>query len=625
MSINIPVRAVPRSLYVCRSCRQRLRICDATPTTLPISQKRSISRNHVRKIQDAEEEWRRRAREIEAGRMRSLLSILEERGFINQVVGSREDLDKLLIHRRVGVYAGIDPTAASMHVGHMVPFMVLGWFYIHGYDTHFVLGGFTSSIGDPIGRTTGREPMTPATRRANIASMHAQLKRLGASIESYAERRGYQKEWAWRRALDNNATWWANTSARDFMSMLGRHVRIGPMLGRDTVKTRMEKGDGMSFAEFSYPLVQAWDWWHLYQKGVQLQIGGSDQFGNILAGAEAVKMIAKDSQDYQAAARQVKAIDGKYDVDVTSDPLGFTVPLLTTASGEKFGKSAGNAVWLDPQMTSIFELYQFFLRSADADVEKYLKLFTFLPLPEIGQIMQEHEKDQSKRIAQHKLAKEFVELIYGLGAAEQTEAEHRQLYSKTLTISDLASSVAEAKAASPETPETRTADFVHPSLNKHAQPLKREDNTQIRVTLPRSLVIGKPLGQIMWAAGMLSSKAEGHRLILAGGAYVGATAAKGQMDDSLSFTPALGNSAEEAAKYIIDDHLLILRVGKWRMKIINIIPDEEYEASGLTCPAWEQLKTAEAEANETEAQVSQEAKGDAQAAHAEDGAKGKGI
>lgn len=248
-------------------------------------------------------------------------------------------------------------------------------------------------------------------------------------------------------------------------------------------------------------------------------------------------------------------------------------------------------------------------------MEKYLKLFTFLPLPEISQIMQEHEKDQSKRVAQHKLAKEFVELIYGLGAADQVEAEHRQLYSKTLSISDLASSLSEAKGHAPHTSATNTADFVHPSLNKHAQPLNREDNTPLRVKLPRSLVIGKPLGQIMWAAGMLSSKAEGHRLILAGGAYVGATAAKGKMDDSLSFTPARGNSAEEAAQYIIDDHLLILRVGKWRMKIIDIIPDEDYEASGLTCPAWEQLKAADAEAEDAERQLTQEATDhDAQAA-----------
>lgn len=114
----------------------------------------------------------------------------------------------------------------------------------------------------------------------------------------------------------------------------------------------------MSFAEFSYPLVQAWDWWHLYQQGVQIQIGGADQFGNILAGAEAVKQIAKDDHEYQQQLRQTQLVDDRHKVTLTADPVGFTVPLLTTASGEKFGKSAGNAVWLDPQMTSIFALYQ---------------------------------------------------------------------------------------------------------------------------------------------------------------------------------------------------------------------------------------------------------------------------
>lgn len=124
------------------------------------------------------------------------------------------------------------------------------------------------------------------------------------------------------------------------------------------VKNRLESGDGMSFAEFSYPLVQAWDWWHLFQRGVQIQIGGADQFGNILAGAEAVKQIAKDSHEYQQALRQTEILDQKNGFKVTSDPMGFTVPLLTTSSGEKFGKSAGNAVWLNPELTSIFDLYQ---------------------------------------------------------------------------------------------------------------------------------------------------------------------------------------------------------------------------------------------------------------------------
>lgn len=124
------------------------------------------------------------------------------------------------------------------------------------------------------------------------------------------------------------------------------------------VKNRLDSGDGMSFAEFTYPLVQAWDWWHLFQSGCQVQIGGADQFGNILAGAEAVKQIAKDAHEYQVAMRETTLLESKRKVELTSDPMGFTVPLLTTSSGEKFGKSAGNAVWLDPEMTSVYELYQ---------------------------------------------------------------------------------------------------------------------------------------------------------------------------------------------------------------------------------------------------------------------------
>ena len=150
------------------------------------------------------------------------------------LLSTRDDLDKLMTHRRVAFYAGVDPTAPSMHVGHMVPFMVLGWLYIHGYKTHFLLGGFTAGIGDPTDRLKGREVTPPARRKANMAAMHMQLKRLGASIERYAERRGYMREWAWRRALENNVTWWSKVTAREFLSMLGRNVRIGPMLGRDT-------------------------------------------------------------------------------------------------------------------------------------------------------------------------------------------------------------------------------------------------------------------------------------------------------------------------------------------------------------------------------------------------------
>ncbi|EXJ75854.1 uncharacterized protein A1O5_00361 [Cladophialophora psammophila CBS 110553] len=586
MKTTTPLRTAGRSLYICQTCRRHLR--ERNAPSLPSSRQRWITQAHVRRIQEAEEEWRAKAREIEKGNMKSMLTILEERGYVNQIVGTREDLDKLLTHRRVGVYAGIDPTASSLHVGHMVPFMVLGWFYIHGYKANFILGGFTASIGDPTGRLKGRETMSPSQRKANMTEMHIQLKRLGASIEAYAARRGYMREWAWRRSLENNVTWWSKVTAREFLSILGRNIRIGPMLGRDTVKNRLERGDGMSFAEFSYPLVQAWDWWHLFQSGCQLQVGGADQFGNILAGAEAVKQIARESHEYQVALRQTQLLDSKHGIELNSDPMGFTVPLLTTASGEKFGKSAGNAVWLNPEMTSVFDLYQFFLRSSDSDVEKYLKMLTFLPLSEISDIMKDHEKDQSKRAAQHKLAKEFVELIYGVDAAEKAESEHRHLFRKNISLSDMKASLAETKT--PETHSSGIPLFAHPSLNKHAQPLRREDNMSTHIKLPWSLVFHKPMSNILWSAGMVTSKTEGQRLINAGGAYVGgASDAKAEMDDSLSFTPVKTSDWKEVQKWIIDDNLLILRTGKWRIKIVNIVPDEEYAKLGLTCPGWEAL------------------------------------
>ncbi|KIW72158.1 tyrosine-tRNA ligase [Phialophora macrospora] len=587
MKTTAPLRSVRRSLYICRSCRHHLRDRNSALSN-PVSQQRWITRVHVRRIQEAEEEWQAKAKDIEAGNMKSMMAVLEERGYVNQIVGSRDDLDKLMTYRRIGAYAGVDPTAPSLHVGHMVPFMALGWLYIHGYKANFLLGGFTASIGDPIGRLKGREAMSPSQRKANMAAMHIQLKRLGASMEKYAERKGYMREWSWRRSLENNVMWWSKVTAREFLSMLGRHIRIGPMLGRDTVKNRLEKGDGMSFAEFSYPLVQAWDWWHLFQAGCQVQIGGADQFGNILAGAEAVKQIAKDSHEYQVALRQTELLDAKRRINVSSDPMGFTVPLLTTSSGEKFGKSAGNAVWLDPEMTSVYDLYQFFLRSADADVEKYLKLLTFLPLPEIQQIMQEHQKDESKRIAQHKLASEFVELIHGRPAAQLAEEQHRKLHNKNMSISDLKASVAEAKATDVH-PKTGLPMFAHPSLNKHAQPLHREDDSSTSIKLPRSLVFEKPMSRILWSAGLVTSRTEGQRLINAGGAYVGGgTDAKTEMGDNLTFTPVRTAEWKEVQKWILDDSLLILRSGKWRIKIVSIIPDEEYAALGLSCPGWEE-------------------------------------
>jgi tyrosyl-tRNA synthetase len=587
--------------YICRTCRTQVR---QSAVSRNRDQRRWIGFNHINNIRIAQQEWESRAADIVAGKSESILDVLEERGYVNQIVGKRDDLDHLLTHRRVGVYSGFDPTAPSLHVGHMIPLMVLGWFFIHGYSITYLLGGSTAKFGDPTDRLNARAKVKPSTQKANMASMHIQLKRLGVLVEKYGERKGYKREWAWRRALTNNNAWWNSVTFAKVMRVMGSSVRIGPMLGRDTVKNRMEKGDGMSFSEFAYPLMQAWDWWHLYQNGVQVQIGGADQFGNILAGAEAIKLAAKTDEGRHELSSGMRRTKGRHndvvnDEDfpstpyekhhgVQSDPLGFTVPLLTTAAGEKFGKSAGNAIWLDPDLTSSFDLYQFFLRSADADVERYLKLFTFLPLPEISNIMEEQHKDESKRVAQHTLAREFVEVVHGLAAAEEAEKQHRSAFKKDLSLKDIQDATAASKA--PQDPHHPGVLPINPILNRYAPQTNAENAQSMHMTLPSSLVQGQPLAKILWTAGLVMSRSEGQRLINAQGVHIGAKKGRNQtLDDSLSYLRVddaelpMGNIVD---KYIINDELLILRVGKWKHRYITIVPDAEYEKLGLTCPGW---------------------------------------
>lgn len=199
--------------------------------------------------------------------------------------------------------------------------------------------------------------------------------------------------------------------------------------------------------------------------------------------------------------------------------------------------------------------------------------------------MQEHQKDESKRVAQHLLAKEFVELVHGLGAAEEAETKHRQLFNKSLSLSDIQESIDQAV---PSQSSDVVPPELHPSLNKHAKPLHREDQGSAQMVLPRSAVYDQPLSRVVFSAGLASSRTEGQRLINNHGVYLGARAdQKGGMDDSLSYVPARTADWNIWSKYIIDEDLLILRTGKWRVKIVKIISDQDYLARGLKCPGWD--------------------------------------
>lgn len=307
----------------------------------------------------------------------------------------------------------------------------------------------------------------------------------------------------------------------------------------------------MSLGEFMYPLLQGWDFWHLYNKlGVQMQIGGSDQYGNIVAGCDALRTI-RDSEP----APHMKMATGWH-----HEPMGFTVPLLTDSAGVKFGKSTGNAVWLDEFKTSPFELYGYFMRRSDDEIERLLKLFTFMPLSKIQTIMNDHVADPSKRIAQHHLAFEFVSMIHGSQRALQEAQQHKFRFGGELP-------------------------HVRKEPSSESGVVTPNNRPRSDIQLPRSVMQLSP-AKILFATGLASSSSDAQRLVTQQGAYVAAQPgqSRGLVPGNLSWTPIKMWFPEETSKFLIDDKLLILRKGKHNVRIVELISDEEWEKSGRIFP-----------------------------------------
>lgn len=206
------------SPYVCCFCQQ----------------KQSISTTFLQKQKEAKEQWAEFATEIRAGKRKSMLEILEERGLIHAIAGERNALNKLMIDKRIGAYCGVDPTAPSLHVGHMLPFMALFWMHIHGFRTISLIGGATAAIGDPTGRTTDRPVMSSTERKANMTSIHFQLKRIWLNLEQLARKHNRPWEKYWQRGIENNSIWWNNITFIEVLKLLGRGLRLGSMLSKDT-------------------------------------------------------------------------------------------------------------------------------------------------------------------------------------------------------------------------------------------------------------------------------------------------------------------------------------------------------------------------------------------------------
>ncbi|CAI6335645.1 unnamed protein product [Periconia digitata] len=585
---------LPRSRpYVCRRCFLNRPI-------IPLA-RRSIAK-WAAQHPEADAQWEEQSMMIQTGARPSMLNILEGRGFVKDIAGPREALDWLLTRKRIGAYVGVDPTAPSLHVGHLLPMMALFWMYMYGYHTVLLLGGGTVQIGDPSGRTTDRARQEYDVRAMNVQNMQQQLQGLWTHVKALGIKHDYPIETSRSKALLNNASWLKDLSAIELMRDLGSGMRLGPMLARDSVRLRMESGEGMPFSEFSYPLFQAYDWWSMYStQGVQLQLGGSDQYGNLCAGMDAVNHM-----------RKIHRADEPAEQGPLLATFGLTTPLLTTSSGEKFGKSAGNAVWLDKDMLNSFDLYQYFLRTPDSDVARYLKLFTFLPLQQIDLVMGRHAQDESKRVAQHLLAKEIVELAHGAAYAKKAETAHKEAFSQgtsTFSLSALRHSLsvfknaeAIAKGAVEEKSEGEQrllaykqayagSTTAQPTANSSNEPSKHNPPSDI-VTLPLSLLNAGSFPGVLYAAGLVPTKSEGRRLILKNGAYV-VVPNSGSVENpgSLAWThiPQAIATADPKS-YLVDYDALILRSGKTKIQICRVVKEEQFEAEGLTCPGWDEFK-----------------------------------
>lgn len=337
----------------------------------------------------------------------TLLEELTWRGLLYQ---QTEGLGAHLAQGTVTAYCGFDPTAPSLHIGNLVPTMLLVHVARAGHKAIALVGGGTAMIGDPSGKSEERPLANAETIGANAVKIHRQLSQVFAAAHTSGV------------TLANNADWLLKVGAVDFMRDVGKHFSVNYMLAKDSVQSRIESG--ISYTEFSYLLLQAYDYLQLFrQHGCTLQVGGSDQWGNITAGMELVR----------------RSAGGEAHV--------LTAPLITTASGKKFGKTESGAVWLDPEMTSPYQFYQFWINTEDADVGRYLRMFTFMPRAEIESLEAAHAKAPHERGAQRALATAMTTLLHGPDASRVATEVSRVIFDKKIDASAIGDDVYATLAA----------------------------------------------------------------------------------------------------------------------------------------------------------------------------------
>ena len=344
------------------------------------------------------------------------MDLYSELAWRGLVYDETEGVRDALAAGQVTGYIGFDPTAASLHVGSLLVMVVLAHMQRAGHSPIAVVGGGTGLIGDPSGKTVERQLLTAEQVERNVEGIRGQLARVLDFTSTTAPAR-----------LMNNAEWLTTLSAIDFMRDVGKHFTVNAMLAKESVKRRIESEEGITYTEFSYSLLQAYDFLVLFDRfGCTLQMGGSDQWGNIVAGMDLIRRV-----------RGGKA-------------HGIVMPLITTSSGTKFGKTEAGTIWLDPNLTSPYEFYQFWFNTDDRDAVRYLKFFTFLDAARIGELDATSAAEPEKRHAQRALAREMTTLVHGADAVRAAEASSASVFSDELsgaTLDAIYGSVPSSSAA----------------------------------------------------------------------------------------------------------------------------------------------------------------------------------
>lgn len=334
--------------------------------------------------------------------VKNFVQELQWRGMVHDVMPGAEEH---LMAKMQAAYVGIDPTADSLHIGHLVSVMMLRHFQLSGHKPFALVGGATGMIGDPSGKSAERNLLDEKTLRHNQEAIKEQLSRF----------LDFESDEANAAVLVNNYDWMKSFSFLDFIRDVGKHITVNYMMAKDSVKKRLSSDakEGMSFTEFTYQLVQGYDFLHLYQNhNCTLQMGGSDQWGNITTGTELIRRIG----------------GGK--------GFALTCPLITKADGTKFGKTEGGNVWLDAERTSPYKFYQYWLNTSDEDAEKYIKIFTFLTQQEIKSLVAEHKEAPHLRILQKRLAEEITTMVHSKSDLENAIKATNILFGKS-TADDL--------------------------------------------------------------------------------------------------------------------------------------------------------------------------------------------